>query len=112
METKTTHENKETYKDIKTFCNLILEGVINGDIKLRTQYGAKQLLSIDFIPKELIRRILIGIKDKDFRDALMRIAKRCCIDIKVEKRKTKRGGEYFLLTFKPAVSIYDRGEGV
>jgi hypothetical protein len=104
-----TEVNKEIYKDIKTFCNLILDGVINGDIKLRTPYGAKQLLSIDFIPKELIRRILIGIKDKNFRDTLMRIAKRCCIDIKVEKKKTKAGGEVFFLTFRPKVSIYDRG---
>ena len=103
--------NTEEKKNIKAFCNLILEGIIKGDIKMRTQYGAKQLLYLDAIPKELIRTILIGIKDKNFRDELTKIAKRCCIDIKVEKRKTKKGGEYFFLTFKPALSIYDRGEG-
>jgi len=104
--------NINEYKDIKTFCNLILDGVINGDIKMRTQYGAKQLLSLDFIPRELIRSILIGIKDKDFRDRLIKTAKRYCIDIKVEKKKTKSGGEVFFFTFRPAVSIYDRGRGL
>ena len=103
--------SNEVKKDIKAFCNLILDGAINGKIKLRTQYGANQLMRLGFIPKELIRTILIGIKDKNFRDELTKIAKRCCIDIKVEKRKTKKGGEYFFLTFKPALSIYDRGEG-
>lgn len=103
--------NTEAHKDIKAFCNLILDGVINGDIQLRKQYGANQLSSLDFIPKELIRSILTGIKEKDFRDKLIRIAKRCCIDIKVERKKTKSDGEYFLLTFRPVRSIYDRGEG-
>ena len=103
--------SNEVKKDIKAFCNLILDGAINGKIKLRTQYGANQLMRLGFIPKELIRSIIAGIQDKDFRDALIRKAKRCCIDIKVEKRKTKRGGEYFLLTFRPVLSIYERGEG-
>jgi len=104
-----TEKDLITPKDIKDFCNLILEGAINGDIKLHTQYGTKQLLYLDFIPKKLIRGILMGIKDKDFRDKLIKTAKRYCIDIKVERKKTKSGGDMFFLTFKPSVSIYHRG---
>jgi len=104
-----TKENKDIYKDIKTFCNLILDGAINGKIKLRTKYGAKTLMALDIIPRELIRSIWMGIKDQDFREKLINTAKRCCIDIKVERTKTKNGGEVFFLTFRPAVSIYDRG---